>query len=341
MSRKLKLINGTLAIFGMFGMVVVILMLSGAISTNDRNSRPAEGLKDIQAGKFTSVALPSEMNFAGEKIPLENFDVKESLDKEMLVNTYWHSQTFLLIKKANRFFPLIEPILKRNGVPDDFKFLAVAESGLSNAISPAGAAGLWQFVKDTGIENGLEINDEVDERYSVEKSTEAACRFFKHSYSIYNSWTMAAASYNMGRTGLNNQIANQYTKNYYDILLNEETSRYVFRIAALKAIINNPGAYGFSLTEEDLYKPYQSEEVVISSPISDIAQFAFQHDTNYKMLKILNPWMRKNFLTNLKKKAYTIKIPLKGSRNIAYIADKGEIDSVLARTAREEKDEQK
>lgn len=340
MSRKFKLVNGVLAIFGVFGMVVVILMLSGAISTNDRKNQAADGL-NIQAGKFTSVALPDEMNFAGEKIPLENFDVKESLEKEMLVNTYWQSQTFLLIKRANRFFPIIEPILKRQGVPDDFKFLAVAESGLANVVSPAGAAGPWQFVKQTGTENGLEINDEVDERYSVEKSTEAACRFLKHSYDIYKSWTMVAASYNMGRTGLNNQIANQYTKNYYDILLNEETSRYVFRIAALKAIINNPGAYGFSIKGEDLYKPYQCEELVISSRISDIAQFAFQHETNYKMLKLLNPWMRKNTLTNSNKKAYTVKIPLKGSRNVAYTADKGEIDSILARTAREEKDEQK
>ncbi|HEX3007440.1 MAG TPA: lytic transglycosylase domain-containing protein, partial [Bacteroidales bacterium] len=227
-----KLINKVLAYFGVIGIVLMVLMISGAVPTKDQRMNATNAM-------FTSVALPDELNFAGERIPLENFDVRESLDKELLVNTYWHSQTFLLIKRANRFFPEIEPILKRNGIPDDFKYLALAESGLTNVVSPAGAAGFWQFVKQTAIDYGMEVNDEVDERYSIEESTEAACKFIKHSYEIYKSWTMAAASYNMGRTGLNKQIARQYSKNYYDILLNEETSRYVYRIAALKAIILN------------------------------------------------------------------------------------------------------
>ncbi|NJO69017.1 MAG: lytic transglycosylase domain-containing protein [Bacteroidetes bacterium] len=158
---------------------------------------------------------------------------------------------------------------------------------MANVVSSAGAAGFWQFVKPTAIEYGMEINEEVDERYNIEKSTEAACKFIKHSYNIYKSWTMAAASYNMGRTGLNKQISRQYSDNYYDILLNEETSRYVFRVAALKAIVNNPEAYGFAITKDDLYQPYQSKDMIISTPIADIAKFAFQQGTNYKMIKIL------------------------------------------------------
>jgi hypothetical protein len=201
MSGSLKLANRVLALFGVVGIVLIVLMISGAVPTKDPGAKNETGF-----AKFSAVTLPEEMNFAGEKIPLENFDVRESLDKELLVNTYWHSQTFLLIKRANRFFPEIEPILKKNGIPDDFKFLALAESGLTNAVSPAGAAGIWQFVKSTAIEYGMEVNAEVDERYNVVKSTEAACRFLKHSYNMYNSWTMAAASYNMGRSGLNRQI---------------------------------------------------------------------------------------------------------------------------------------
>lgn len=326
MSRSLKLVNKVLAFFGVLGIVLIVLMLSGAVPTKDQGIKSEAGF-----AKFSSVSLPEEMSFAGEKIPLENFDVRESLDKELLVNTYWHSQTFLLIKRANRYFPEIEPILKKHGIPDDFKFLALAESGLTNAVSPAGAAGIWQFVKATAIEYGMEINEEVDERYNVVKSTEAACRFLKHSYNIYNSWTMAAASYNMGRSGLNRQISRQYSKNYYDILLNEETSRYVFRIAALKAIVSNPEAYGFSIPKQDLYQPFQSKDVVVSTPIPDIAQFAFQHGTNYKMVKMLNPWLRDNVLTNKNRKSYTIKIPVKGFRVVQLPSNFDVVaDTVLA-----------
>lgn len=323
MSRRLKIINSTLAFFGVIGIVLVVLMLSGAVPTME------QGLKSENSARFSTVVLPDKLSFAGERIPLENFDVRESLDKELLVNTYWHSQTFLLIKRANRFFPEIEAILKKNGIPDDFKYLALAESGLTNAVSPVGAAGFWQFVKPTAIEYGLEVNTEVDERYNIEKSTEAACKFLKNSYNLYKSWTMAAASYNVGRGGLDKQIARQYSRNYYDILLNDETSRYVFRIAALKAIISNPEAYGFAVSKEEMYQPYKSEDMIVSTSINDIAQFAFQHGTNYKMIKILNPWLRDNVLTNKSRKSYKIKIPAKGSR-VVHIPDKAELDTILA-----------
>lgn len=330
MSRKLDLLKKGLVFSGLAGIVLIVLMVAGTSPAKDQE------VKNSSEATFSSVALPSDLDFAGEKVPLENFDVREALDKEMLVNTYWHSQTFLLIKRANRFFPVIEPILKKHGVPDDFKYLALAESGLTNVVSPAGATGFWQLLKSSALENGLEVNDdrvlasyEVDERYNLEKSTEAACKILKHAYGIYNSWTMAAASYNMGITGLNKQIARQYSRNYYDILLNEETARYIFRITALKAIISNPEKYGFSVSKGDLYQPYQSKDILVSVPINDIAKFAFQHGTNYKMIKILNPWLRSNVLTNKHRKTYIIKVPEKGFREVQIPAET-EYDSVAA-----------
>ncbi len=257
--------------------------------------------------------IPGEVDFAGERLPLEYFDVYESLDRELMVNTYWHSQTLLFIKRANRYFPVIEPILQREGVPDDFKYLALAESGITNATSPAGAVGYWQFLRDTAREYGLMVTDEVDERYHLEKSTEAACRFLKESYEKYGSWTIAAASYNAGRRGVDNQIRIQDVENYYDLLLNEETARYVFRIAAIKTIMENPDNYGFRYRKSDLYQPLEYFEVEIDSKIEDFAAFAEEHGTNYKMLKFLNPWLRKPYL-NVRNRSYTIKIPEEGSR---------------------------
>lgn len=328
MSRSFKIINTVLAGLGVIGIFVLVFVLSGSIPTKEKTTSQM-----AVSEKFTSVTLPNDLNFAGERVPLENFDVREALDKELLVNTYWHSQTFLLIKRANRFFPEIEPILKRNGIPEDFKFLALAESGFANVVSPAGASGMWQFVKPTALEYGLEVNDEVDERYNIEKATEAACKYFKNSYERYKSWTMAAASYNMGLAGLSKQISRQYSDNYYDILLNEETSRYVFRIAALKLIVSNPEAYGFSLSKEDLYPPFRSEDVVVNTSISDIAKFAMSYGTNYKMIKMLNPWLRDNVLTNKSRKTYVIKIPVKGFRNVNKAEVKANVDTVIAQNA--------
>ncbi len=259
--------------------------------------------------KVFSLNTPSEISFADEQVPLEILDVRERLDRELLVNTYWQSQSLLFHKRANRWFPLIEPILEKNGVPDDFKYLAVIESGMTNAVSPAGATGFWQLLKDTGLEYGLEINNEVDERYSVEESTQAACKYLKAAYKQYGSWSMAAASYNMGIGGLQKQKSKQKVGNYYDLLLNEETSRYLFRILAAKEILSKPGIYGFHFRPKDLYPPYRTNQVIVDYEIKDIAQFAFDHGTNYKVLKILNPWLRDGFLTNPEKKQYSIKLP--------------------------------
>jgi hypothetical protein len=247
-------------------------------------------------------------------MPLENFDTRESLDRELNATAYRHGSTLLTIKRAGRYFPEIEKILKENGIPDDFKYLACAESDLSNAISPAGATGFWQRMEGTGKEYGMIINKEVDERYSLEKSTLFACRYFKKAYQRYGSWTMAAASYNNGMSGLDEQVGIQKETNYYDLLLNEETARYLFRIAALKLIIAEPGKYGFVLAEKDIYKPVPFTEVKVDTSVTSFEQFSRHFDTNYKLLKLLNPWLRKPFLTNTTGTEYYIRVPEKGSR---------------------------
>ncbi len=263
-----------------------------------------------------SIQIPDKIEFAGEKVPVKNFDVYESLDRELSINVYWQSQTLLFIKRTNRFFPIIEPILKKYNIPDDFKYLAVAESGLINAVSPSGAKGYWQFLGPTAEEYGLEINDEVDERYNLEKSTEAACKFLNKSYKTYNNWTLSAASFNFGRSNLNKQIKRQKAYNYYDLILGDETSRYVFRIIAIKMILSNPHKYGFNINKKDLYPKIPVYKVAIDSSVTDFAQFAQYFSINYKILKIFNPWLRENYLTNENKKTYFITIPKKGFRTI-------------------------
>lgn len=260
--------------------------------------------------------LPDEVTFAGERMPLENFDTRESLEREILTNAYRHSSTILIIKKANRFNPVIEKILAKNNIPNDFKYLVAAESEYNNVVSPAGATGLWQIMATTGKEEGLEINSVVDERYNIEKSTQFACDFFKKSYEKYGNWTMAAASYNGGRAGLDLQVEIQKQHNYYDLLLNDETARYIFRVVAYKLIIENPSAYGFNISKEDLYPEIKYSEVKVDTAVSDFTQFASKFNTNYKLIKYLNPWLRKPYLTPKPHKEYTIKIPSEGFRNL-------------------------
>jgi membrane-bound lytic murein transglycosylase D len=278
----------------------------------------AEILKEISRKlNIYSIPIPDKMDFCGETVPLSWFDVKESLDREIQVNTYWQSQTLLFLKRAHRHFPVIEPILKKHGIPDDFKYLAVIESGLTNVTSPSGAKGIWQLMPNTAKELNLVVNDEIDERYSLEKSTEAACRYLKESYNEYKSWTLAAASYNMGKAGLSKSLNNQKANNYYDLLLNEETARYIYRILAIKLIFNNPYQYGYRIRKKDLYLPIKYTEVKIDTSITDLYDFSFKMNTNYKLLKFLNPWLRQSFLTNKESKEYVIKIPVEKSRIVA------------------------
>ncbi len=262
----------------------------------------------------TSWAIPEQVSFAGEPLPLQNFDTRESLDRELNATAYRHGSTLLTIKRAGRFFPEIEKILAEYGIPDDFKYLACAESDLSNVISPAGATGIWQIMERTGREYGMTINKEVDERYDLDKSTRFACAYFRKAYERYGSWTMAAASYNNGLSGLNEQVEIQKENNYYDLLLNEETARYIFRIVALKLVMADPASYGYSISANDLYRPVPFSEVNVSGSVESWEQFARQYETNYKILKFLNPWLRKPFLTNSERREYIIRVPDKDAR---------------------------
>lgn len=256
-----------------------------------------------------SLDLPESMNFAGESVPLNQPDIYERMDRELLVNTYWQSNGILLIKRAKKYFPLIEPILKANGVPDDFKYLAVAESGLTPIVSPAGATGFWQIMKSTGREFGLEINSNVDERYHIEKATQVACEYLKDAKEKFGTWTLAAASYNAGKAGISNQMERQKATGYYNLLLNEETERYVFRILAIKEILNHPEKYSFNIDDSHLYKQIETKTIQVDTPITDIPNFAISFGLNYKQFKIHNPWLRDNYLLNKSSKVYQIKIP--------------------------------
>ncbi|MDR2801957.1 MAG: lytic transglycosylase domain-containing protein [Prevotellaceae bacterium] len=274
---------------------------------------------DPQTGSFyQSIAhplLPEQVDFAGEPLPLQYFDVRESLQREMVVITYWHASMLYTLQLANRFFPIIEPILEEEGVPDDFKYLCVAESNLQQLVSPSKAVGFWQFLENTAREYGLEITAEIDERYHIEKATRAACAYLKKAYAKYGSWTMAAASYNVGNTNLDKQIARQKQADYYNLLLPEETSRYVFRAVVFKLVMSNPAFYGFNLRAEDLYIPLQWSEKEITGPVESWADFAGSYGTNYKIFKYFNPWLRDGSLANTAKKTYMVKIPQKEFRN--------------------------
>jgi hypothetical protein len=262
--------------------------------------------------KIELVGLPTEIDFAGEAAPLTIVDVRERLDREMIINTNLHSSTTLIFKRASRAFPVIEPILKKYGVPDDFKYLAVIESGLVNAVSPAGARGVWQFMPETAKEKGMEVNDFVDERYHLEKSTEAACRYLLEAKNKFGNWTLAAASYNGGMFGINRQLESQQVTDYYDVLLTEETSRYVFRILALKEIMQNPAKYGFDIPKDQLYYPIEIKKIEIDTPIANLSSFAKEMGINYKILKLHNPWLRDKKLDNKSNKKYILEIPTEG-----------------------------
>ncbi len=259
-----------------------------------------------------ALELPEKMDFAGERVPLENPDIRERMDRELLVNTYWQSNGLLIFKRANKYFPIIEPMLEEYGIPEDFKYLAIAESALQNNRSPAGAAGFWHFLKGTGKEYGLEINDYVDERYNLELATKVAAEYLKASKKRFGSWTLAAAAYNAGNAGINKQLKKQQVDDYYDVLLNDETSRYVFRILAFKEILSNPEKYGFNFREKDLYTPVPTYKVKVDTAVTNFAHFAKQFGINYKILKLHNPWLRDNYLKNASGKEYFIEIPEKG-----------------------------
>lgn len=255
------------------------------------------------------IQLPDTIEFAGEPVPLNMTDVRERLDRELQINTYLHSSTLFIMKRAGRWLPAIERILKENNIPEDFKYLPLIESSLLNAVSPAEAVGFWQIVKSAGKLYGLEITNEVDERYDPIKSTYAACRYLKDAHRKFGSWTLAAASYNRGMNGLQKAITNQKVRSYYDLFLNDETSRYVFRILAMKEILEDPAKYGFELSEEELYRPEDVRYVEVRQSIKSLVDFSLQQGTNYKTIKRLNPWLRDEKLKVKPGKTYKVALP--------------------------------
>jgi len=291
-------------------LTLLIFMIFSAFRSEEVNQTSSS---DSNIFEVRTPNVPSEVYLFGEKIPLESFDIYERLERELIVNTYLHSATLLGLKRSGRWFPVIEPILKRNNIPDDFKYLAVAESNLDNAISSAGATGFWQFMESAGKKYGLEINDQVDERYHVEKSTQAACDYLKEAYDKFGSWTLAAAAYNAGFNGIEKWSNIQNSKNFYNLLLNSETSRYIFRIAAIKIIFENPKTYHFYIDNSEKYQPLNTVEMTIDSTINDFSAFAQQMRINYKILKYYNPWLRDTGLKNKNKKVYIIKVPSDGA----------------------------
>ena len=303
------------------GLAAVAVVICGLFIQAIQSPMSANNTPDISKTKeqqtpqmlrVEALDIPNVMTFAGERVPLQDTDVRERLDREIHVNTYWHSNMLLMIKKANRFFSEIEPLLKKYNLPDDFKYLAVAESGLDNVTSHAGASGFWQFMKATGKEYGLEINNYVDERFNLELATKVAAQYLINSKELFGSWTNAAAAYNAGNAGITKQMKRQDATDYYSLLLNSETGRYVFRILAFKEILSNPEKYGFYVDQQDLYQAIPTKTIIIDTPVEDFAKFAKQQGINYKILKIHNPWLRDTYLKNASGKAYSIKIPIAG-----------------------------
>ncbi|HEU4470338.1 MAG TPA: lytic transglycosylase domain-containing protein [Flavisolibacter sp.] len=267
--------------------------------------------KNEQPGaRWTSPAMPAQLSFAGEKVPVERWDVKEKFDRELLMNYYSPGTIIYLMKLANRNFPIISARLKANGVPDDFKYLCIAESNMQSwAISKSGAVGYWQFMDGTAPGYGLETTSQVDQRQDLERATDAACKYLKQAYARFGNWTAAAASYNCGQAGYNNQAGFQRTVNYYDLHLPEETNKYIFRILAFKYLLENSGDLGFAITEEEKYKEIPSRSVTITSSIPDLAQYAISNGTSYKVLKLMNPWIKGRSLTVAKGRSYELKLP--------------------------------
>jgi hypothetical protein len=301
--------NLMLFVFGMVTLAAVLLF-SAYTQPNNNATLSEEAAPDFPVQQVAAPPIPTAVDFAGEELPMGNFDAVERFDRELIANCFRHSATFLYFKRAHRYFPIIEPILKEQGMPDDLKYLAVAESGLANARSHMGASGFWQFMSGTAKDRGLEVNSEIDERYHLEKATIAACAYLREARKDFSSWFTALASYNVGKGNLRKSIKEQGSDQFFDLNLNQETSRYVLRILAIKEIMQHPERYGFSIPEEELYQPLPPHKMVtVNSSVSSWADFAKKYNTSYRMLKIYNPWIRSSSLTNKYKKTYQVRVP--------------------------------
>lgn len=306
----MKIIQKLLAFVGLLSLCALFIYALQDAPTDENFET-----KIINDYNVYALQVPENLDFSGEPMPLNNPDILERMDRELLVNTYWQSNGLLMFKRAKKYFPIIEPILEKHGIPNDFKYLAVIESGLTNAVSPAGARGVWQIMPATGRENGLEVNKNVDERYNLEKATEVACKYLLKSKEELGTWTLAAAAYNAGNTGVSRRLKEQSVNDYYDLLLGEETGRYLFRIVALKEILKNPAKYGFNFREKDLYTNVPTYKVEVDTAVTDFTAFSEKFGINYKILKIHNPWLREPHLNNKSRKLYQIDIPKEGYYN--------------------------
>ena len=290
--------------------LILAVITVGLISISSKDTEEEDQTMKMEKGiQVYPVPIPSNLSFAGEAVPLNKYGVKERLDRELLVNTYWQSNTMIMLKRSKRFFSVVEPILAQYGIPGDFKYLAVAESGLINATSSRGAKGVWQFMKSSGKDYGLKINNQVDERLHLEKSTEAACIYLKEAYERFGSWSLAAASYNRGMAGISRDVGKQFAENYHDLHLNTETSRYMFRLIALKQIFDSPIDFGFHIEDKDYYTYETFDTIAIEKDILNISEYARSIGTNYHILKSMNPWIKGNELL-VGEGTYTIKAPL-------------------------------
>lgn len=307
-----KTIRTVLSIVAVVAISSTFIYSTSNVNSKDQNDPELKILEELKIQQSPHYfPTPSSANFAGEKTPLEILDVKERFDREIISNTNLHGSTILTLKRAQRYFPVIEPILKKHGIPDDFKYLCVIESSLSNAVSPAGASGFWQFMKGTGKDYGLIIDESVDQRYDLELATNKACEYFKDAKDRFGSWTLVAAAYNRGMAGIQRALDAQYVDNYYDLFLNQETSRYVFRILALKEIMSNTDKYGYTIPYNGKYHPVETKKVSVDYDIEDLAKWAKDQGINYKLLKLYNPWLVNTSL-KVKGNTYQIEIPTQG-----------------------------
>ena len=259
--------------------------------------------------KVLGLSIPQKLEFAGERVPQNDYEIKESLEKEFFTNKSWKNSSLQLFRRAQKWFPLIEPILKKEGVPDDFKYVAIIESHLSNVISPMGASGFWQLMPQTAQQYGLIVNNEVDERLDVEKATVVACKHFKDAHSYFKNWTLSAAAYNVGIGGIQNALKKQNTDNYYDLMLNKETGSFIYRILAYKTLLSNPQHFGVKhkMKQTNAFPAFKL--IKVDSSITNLKEFAAHLNIDILTLKTLNPWLRGDKLTNPEKLIYEFKIP--------------------------------
>lgn len=284
-----------------------MLLISGCNQPENK-----EIVKEVTIEKeahFSMPEIPTSMTFCAQEIDLTTFDVKERMDKELLSNTFYHSSTYQYFKRAHRYFGQLERILAEENMPDDLKYLSLIESGLSQAVSPSGAKGFWQFMPAAAKQYGLTVNREIDERYDIEKSTRAACAYLKNSYAKFEDWPLTAASYNRGVGGISSDLASQKVSNYMDLHLNRETGRYFFRMLALKLIFESPEDYGFYPEEMYLYEPRKTREVEVKESITDLVDWAIANGSNYREVKVLNPWILGKTLTISNNKTFIIELP--------------------------------